>query len=133
MSPEESLKLCDLVRTQSPDLNTFCRLVHDLNAKWWRDLETGQPLNRNVGEMLMLCVSELAEALEGHRKNLKDDKLQHRAMFEVELADCIIRIFDIAGGLGLDLDGAFWEKLNYNAIRIDHTDAHRKSENGKKY
>ena len=100
---------------------------------WWHDIHTGEPLKRNVGEMLMLVVSELAEAMEGHRKNLRDDKLTHRDMLTVELADAIIRIFDLAGGLGLDLSGAFVEKLNYNCIREDHRLEHRRGPDGKKY
>lgn len=115
------------------DLNRFCLRVHHLNEKWWQNIDTGEKLDRNIGEMLMLCVSELSEALEGHRKNLADDKLPHRTMFEVELADCIIRIFDIAGGLGLDLGGAFEEKLEYNKTRADHQTENRKAEGGKKY
>jgi NTP pyrophosphatase (non-canonical NTP hydrolase) len=114
-------------------INGLCLIVHKANTKWWIDLETGLPLKRNIGELLMLTVSELAEALEGHRKNLQDDKLPHRKMFEVELADTIIRIFDIAGGLGLDLGGAFSEKMQFNAVREDHKPEHRKSEHGKKY
>jgi NTP pyrophosphatase (non-canonical NTP hydrolase) len=114
-------------------INQLCAEVHEANQKWWHDLQTGERLNRNVPEMLMLCVSELAEAMEGHRKNLPDDKLPHRPMFEVELADCIIRIFDIAGGLGLDLGGAYEEKMAFNAVRADHTAEARKQANGKKY
>lgn len=81
----------------------------------------------------MLCVSELSEAMEGHRKGLKDDKLPEREMFEVELADCLIRIFDMAGEFGLDLDGAFEEKMTYNAVRADHKVAARLAAGGKKY
>lgn len=90
-------------------------------------------LDRNIGEMLMLCVSELAESMEGHRKDLMDDKLPHRKQFEVELADCLIRIFDLAVPLKLDLGGAFIEKMAYNAQREDHTIAHRLGAGGKKY
>jgi NTP pyrophosphatase (non-canonical NTP hydrolase) len=107
--------------------------VHRANEKWWIDINTGEPLQRNVGELLMLCVSELAEALEGHRKNLMDDKLPERKMFEVELADCVIRILDIAGGLGLDLGGAYEEKMAYNAQRADHKVENRLKAEGKKY
>ena len=49
-------------------LNGFCSLVHTLNQRWWHDLATGERLNRNLGELLMLVVSEIAEAMEGHRK-----------------------------------------------------------------
>ena len=85
------------------NLNELAARVHGANAKWWTDIHTGQPLKRNVGELLMLTVSELAEAMEGHRKNLPDDKLPHRSAFEVELVDAIIRILDIGAGLSLDL------------------------------
>ncbi len=114
-------------------IDYICDEIHRQNARWWRDLHTGQPLQRNVGEMLMLCVSELAEAMEGHRKGLPDDKLPHRPMLEVELADCVIRICDMAAGLGLDLGGALVEKLAYNQTRIDHTDAARLAPGGKAY
>ena len=114
-------------------INNLCEDVHESNKNWWVDLESGLPLKRNVPEMLMLVVSELAEAMEGHRKNLKDDKLPWRSMFEVELADALIRIFDIGAGLGLDLGGAFVEKMIFNAQREDHKLEHRRAENGKKY
>ena len=114
-------------------LNELCKIVHAANKTWWEDPETNKPIERNVGEMLMLCVSELSEAMEGHRKRLADDKLPHRRMLDVELADCIIRIFDLAGGLGLDLGGAFVEKMTYNANRPDHKPENRLKENGKKY
>ncbi len=115
------------------NLNDYAAEVHAANEKWWADINTGEPIKRNVGELLMLCTSELAEAMEGHRKNLKDDKLPHRSMFEVELADCVIRILDICAGMGLDLEGAYQEKMAFNAVRIDHSREHRLSENGKKY
>ena len=81
----------------------------------------------------MLVVSELAEAMEGHRKSLMDDKLPHRPMIEVELADALIRILDISGGLGFDLGGAFREKMIFNATRKDHTDEARLAPGGKSY
>ncbi len=105
-------------------------------AGWWNDLETGAPIIERphvVGEKLMLVVSEVSEAMEGHRKNLADDKLPHRSMIEVELADAVIRIADLAGALGLDLGGAIAEKLEFNASRPDHKPENRKGENGKKY
>ena len=114
-------------------LNNIASTIHGLNQLWWRDLHTGERLNRNVGEMLMLVTSELAEALEGHRKNLQDDKLLHRKMFEVEIADAFVRLFDLAGGLGLDLGGALVEKLQYNAKRKDHTIEGRLAPGGKAY
>lgn len=102
------------------------------NAGWWHDLNTGKPLDRNVPEMLCLIHSEISEALEGHRKDQMDDKLPHRKIIEVELADAAIRIFDLAGGLGLDIGGAMAEKMEFNANRKDHKIENRKAEGGKK-
>lgn len=100
---------------------------------WWHDIHTGEPVQRNVGELLMLIVSEVAEAMEGHRKNLQDDKLPARKMLEVELADAVIRIFDLAGSQGFSLGDAIAEKLAYNAKRADHKPENRRAENGKKF
>ncbi len=73
-------------------------------AGWWHDPRTGRLLDRNAGEMLMLQVSELAEAAHGLDNHLKDDKLPHRQMVEVEIADFLIRLFDYCGGLRIDLE-----------------------------
>lgn len=99
---------------------------------WWHNLD-GTPKDRNDAEMICLMHSELSEAMEGVRKNLMDDKLPHRKMVEVELADCIIRICDFAGGRGLDVGGAIVEKLAYNAHRADHKPENRAAEGGKKF
>lgn len=90
-------------------------------------------MNRNKGELLALIHSEISEALEGERKDLMDDKLPHRKMAEVELVDAIIRILDYANGFGYDLQGAFDEKMSYNARREDHRYEARIKEGGKKF
>jgi len=115
------------------DLNLMSADVHARNIKWWRSLRTGEPIERNKGELLMLIVSEISECMEGERKNLMDTHLPHRKMAEVELADAIIRIFDYAAGFGYDLDGAYREKLEYNSMRADHKAEARLQENGKKW
>lgn len=116
---------------------TLKSVCHGLasEAGWWNDLKTGEDLRQanNVPEKLMLIVSEVAEGMEGHRKNLPDDKLPHRPMIEVELADAVIRIFDLAGAKGYDVEGAIAEKLAYNAQRADHKPENRVQAGGKAY
>lgn len=104
-------------------------------AGWWTDLKTGEDLRlrNNVPEKLMLVVSELGEAMEGHRKDRMDDHLPHRKMLEVELADAVIRIFDLAGSKNMDLGMAIAEKMAYNRQRADHKPASRMAEGGKAY
>lgn len=113
---------------------TTCHMA-SFKAGWWYDKEGNHLLVNpmTVPAKLMLCVTELSEAMEGHRRNLMDDKLPHRSMIEVELADALIRICDLAGALNLDLGGAVVEKIMFNASRADHKLDVRASENGKKY
>lgn len=117
------------------ELKFFCHGAAK-NAGWWTDPATGKPVQDNplaFSNKLMLVVSECAEAMEGDRKNLADDKLPHRAMREVELADAAIRIFDLAGAYHLDIAGAIAEKMAYNQTRVDHQAAHRIAAGGKAY
>lgn len=119
---------------------------HGASAKagWWQNVKTGTDHIAEVrggtelgkalvGQKLMLVVSEVSEGMEGHRKGLMDDKLPHRSMIEVELADAVIRIADLAGALDLDLGGAIAEKLAFNAIRPDHKLEARGAVGGKAY
>jgi NTP pyrophosphatase (non-canonical NTP hydrolase) len=107
-----------------------------VEAGWWNDLNTGEHITNNpltFSNKLMLIVSECAEAMEGDRKDLMDDKLPHRKMREVELADAVIRAFDLAGGYNMDLAGAIVEKLKYNKTREDHQIENRKQAGGKAF
>lgn len=73
---------------------------------------------RNDGEVLMLIVSELAEALEALRcGNPPDEKLPQHSNFVVEIADAFIRILNYAGEKNLDLGQAVIDKMKYNESR----------------
>ena len=113
------------------NINDTAKAIHSINIEkgFWE-----KP--RNKGELLMLVVSELAEALEADRKNrystntiseiaaLADDedfKLEFTShikdTFEDEIADAVIRLFDMSAGLGIDLEKHIKAKLRYNASR----------------
>jgi NTP pyrophosphatase (non-canonical NTP hydrolase) len=126
-----------LIAVHGRDIQDICheRAVH---AGWWSDLGTGelltaQAVQRMVPEKLLLIHSEISEACEAHRKGLKDDKLTERDGLEVELADALIRIYDLAGILGYNMGDAMAAKLRYNATRKDHTLEHRRRAGGKTY
>lgn len=95
-------------------INRLCYQVHSDNARkgFW---EEGQ--EKNKGEVLALIHSEISEALEALRKDKNDSHLRHRKGVEVELADAVIRIFDMCGAYGYDLGGALFEKLEFNKSR----------------
>lgn len=113
--------------------NSASEVIHaaQVKAGWYRNPQTRRAIDRNIMEMLCLIHSEVSEAAEGYRKNLVDDKLPHRKMVEVELADVLIRVFDLAGYLKMDLGGAVVEKLLYNLSREDHKLESRAKEGGK--
>lgn len=115
--------------------------IHESNvaAGWWTDPVTGDNLKSaanlktTIGWKLLLSICECAEAAEGCRKDIMDDKLPHRKMMEVELADAIIRILDLGGACGYDIASAIKEKREYNAIRPDHKPENRAKEGGKAF
>jgi NTP pyrophosphatase (non-canonical NTP hydrolase) len=112
-------------------LTDACHLASK-RAGWWDGVDPREPYV--TATKLMLAVSELAEAMEGARKGLKDDKLPDCEMLEVELADCVIRVFDLAGALGFrNFGGTLAAKMAYNATRVDHKKEHRDGENGKRF
>lgn len=85
----------------------------------------GTPKERNVGEALCLIHSEISEAMEEYRKN---PDLKHKYYrekdgkpegFVVELADAIIRIGDLCGGIDCIemLQECIVEKMAFNATR----------------
>jgi len=106
-------------------LNESAHRIYKANAeKGFWDKE------RNVGEMLMLVVSELGEAMEAHRKGLlttnedwllyaatDDFKSNIKDKFEDEIADAIIRLLDMCGGLSINIEEHIQHKVAYNQSR----------------
>ena len=112
------------------------QLAHTIadNAGWYKNPETGEVVERNFGEVIALMHSELSEALEAHREGKEfDDKLTDKDAIGVELADCIIRIFDTAAALNINIADCFLSKCHYNMHREDHKIENRRSKGGKKY
>lgn len=102
--------------------NTIEELVNSSyqNAKdhGWHD----EP--RTVGDLICLMHSELSEALEEHRNGklpteiyYNQNKPEKPEGIPIELADCIIRIFDFCGLHGINLQEALNIKMKYNATR----------------
>jgi NTP pyrophosphatase (non-canonical NTP hydrolase) len=112
-------------------LNALAADIHNNAAAhgWWDE-------KRTLPEILMLCVSELAEALELYRDDMPalyflrdeaDEKVvttdfsKHEGQkpqgVAVELADTIIRVLDYCGHEDIDIDSAIRMKHEYNKSR----------------
>lgn len=78
-----------------------------------------------TNEKLLLVTSELTEAMEELRSGHKVDEIYTGDKgkpegFGVEIADAVIRLFDIAGGVGIDLDALISQKMGYNIASRGH-------------
>lgn len=113
------------------ELNSLAKTIYlDNKAKGFHETE------RNKGEELMLVVTELGEAMECVRKewyadwdaydtHIADDGNKFEAVFQAtikdtyedEIADAIIRLLDICGSRGIDIEKHIIHKLNYNRTR----------------
>lgn len=124
---------------KNTELNDICIDVFEANKLKGFDVSTS-----NIGQTLMLVVSELAEALEADRKNKHANNFGFDSMlwkdqdpelfetkenfkqsfeccikdtFEDEIADTIIRLMDLCGGLGINIDRHIELKRKYNLLR----------------
>ncbi len=95
----------DSTVTKGQTLSEFTESCHKVaREKGFWDEE------RNIGEALMLIVTEVSEAMEAHR--IKDEE-----NFREELADTFIRLFDLCGGLGIDIEEEILKKTQANKKR----------------
>jgi NTP pyrophosphatase (non-canonical NTP hydrolase) len=86
-------------------INNLCNAAFETaKSKGWHD----EP--REVGTLLALIHSEVSEALESDRKGDSEN-------FAEELADVCIRIFDLCGSKGIDLEAAIYKKMERNKGR----------------
>lgn len=133
--PNASERVFDEIGDAHEGIRKFTALCHALaNRSGWWDEYNAMPVQYRkyfISTKLMLSVSEIIEGHEGHRKNQMDDHLPHRKMLEVEIADAMIRLGDLAGALDLDVAGAIIEKLAYNQQRPDHKPENRALPGGK--
>jgi len=122
-------------------INQLAKEIHE-NAKSKGFYEN----EKNIGEMLCLIHSEVSEALEADRKKhytkldedwfllglaeknygitFNDDNVAKvffeqniKNTFEDELADVLIRVLDLCGYKGIDIESHVKAKMRYNATR----------------
>lgn len=89
---------------------------------FWDDVQEdaqGHVHRDSINTRLLLIVSEVTETMEALRNhNPYSDKLgAPTTLFEEEMADIAIRLFDLAGYCEIDLETIIKEKMVYNETR----------------
>lgn len=107
-------------------LSCYIGLSYDiaLEKGWWGP-DKDNPEECNIPEKLALIHSEISEALEEYRVHgMNPDKMiyveegkQKPEGFAVELADAMIRIFDLCGRYDIPIEQALRVKIGYNSTR----------------
>lgn len=95
-------------------INKWRDEIHS-NAKahgWWDE-------ERTTAEVAMLCVTELAEAVEEDRKGnpLVYEENGKPEGIAVEMIDCLIRILDWCGQQEIDVEKILRQKHEFNKSR----------------
>lgn len=99
---EDQLQTLEIRGKSLNELSALCHSVAVEKGFWEKE--------RNVGEALMLIVTELAEAMEAHR-------IQDNENFKEEIADSFIRLLDLCGGMKIDIESEIEKKTNKNKNR----------------
>ena len=102
-------------------LGIYFRLGDMQKAAWQCSEDHGFHVpHQNVGERLMLIVSEVAEALECYRDGDMITHLDEKGKplgFQTEIADVVIRCRDLAEAMGINLEQEILKKYAYNMTR----------------
>lgn len=122
----------------SKGVRTITDLVADSHERakrkgWWNDCMIPIPAADGMSELLRefvldkipeklaLIHSEVSEALEDYREDHMNTEIQYGNKkpvgFPSELADICIRVFDLAGALGIDLEKEITLKAQFNETR----------------
>lgn len=133
----EVVRPCDYQKETDTAADKLAAEIERVNADNRALRRKIERLERELPEILMLCVSELAEALEEYRAgkpniyyNVEGEEIlyadgeaceKHERRkpegVAVELADCMIRILDYCGHAGIDIEEAIRIKHEYNKTR----------------